>query len=230
MRLLTRKELNDSLKGNGADSIHLDPLLRPDQVGEVSVDLRLGYDFLVSVLTRSPAVELRSSPDSRYRGIQTFFQETRRTLGERFVLYPHQLVLGTTVEYLSLPPNIYTDIAVRSSYARLGIGVNTSLQPGWRGCVPLELFNHGNTPVELVVGSCVCQAKFFDIGDEVKYVREGARRKYFGSIRPVVSKAERDKDLARLARLEEKFHRDQVNLEAPLDDSPAQPSSSQATP
>src|SRR5688572_23914194 len=98
MRLLTRKELTESLQDPAADSIHLDPLLRPEQVGEVSIDLRLGYDFLVSVLTRSPAVELRSTPESRYRGVQTFFQETRRTLGERFVLYPHQLVLGTTVE------------------------------------------------------------------------------------------------------------------------------------
>jgi hypothetical protein len=94
MRLLTRKELVASLISDSTDSISLDPLLREDQVGEVSVDLRLGYDFLVSVLTRSPAVELKSSPGAKFRGIQTYFQETRRTLGERFVLYPHQLVLG----------------------------------------------------------------------------------------------------------------------------------------
>jgi dCTP deaminase len=120
-------------------------------------------------------------------------------------------VLATTVEYLSLPSNIYTDISVRSSYARLGIGVSTSLQPGWRGCVPLELFNHGNTPVELVVGSCVCQAKFFEIQSQVSYVREGAVRKYFGSIRPVVSRAERDKDLAVLARLADTLYEDPVD-------------------
>lgn len=177
MRLLTREELMASLAASGKDDIHLDPLLREDQIGEVTVDLRLGYDFLVSVLTRSPAVELRTSPDSKHRGIQTYFQETRRSLGDRFVLYPHQLVLGTTVEYLSLPSNIYTDIAVRSSYARLGLGVTTSLQPGWRGCVPLELFNHGNTPVELVVGSCVCQAKFFQINENMRYVGRASGRK-----------------------------------------------------
>jgi dCTP deaminase len=211
MRLLTHEELVASLASTDAESIHLDPLLRPDQVGQVTVDLRLGYDFLVSVLTRSPAVELRPTPESKFRGIQTYFQETRRTLGERFVLYPHQLVLATTVEYLSLPSRIYTDISVRSSYARLGIGVSTSLQPGWRGCVPLELFNHGNTPVELVVGSCICQAKFFEIQSQVSYIREGVARKYFGSIRPVVSRAERDKDLAVLARLADTFCQDVVD-------------------
>ena len=207
MRLLTREELNASLASEDADSIFLDPLLRADQVGEVTIDLRLGYDFLVSVLTRSPAVELNSTPESKYRGIQTYFQETRRTLGERFVLYPHQLVLGTTVEYLSLPPNIYTDVSVRSSYARLGIGISTSLQPGWRGCIPLELFNHGNTPVELVVGSCVCQARFFTFDGDAKYVRPEVRRKYYGSIRPVVSRAERDSDLAILSRVSDAFDR-----------------------
>jgi dCTP deaminase len=206
MRLLTRTELESSLASTDDESIHLDPLLRADQVGEVSIDLRLGYDFLVSVLTRSPAVELRHTPDAGFRGIQTYFQETRRSVGERFVLYPHQLVLGTTLEYLSLPSNVYADISVRSSYARLGIGITTSLQPGWRGCVPLELFNHGNTPVELVVGSCICQGKFFKIDGQASYVREDRSRKYFGSIRPVVSRAERDKDLSVLARLREGDH------------------------
>ena len=65
MRLLTRDELNASLAQAGGDNIHLDPLLRPDQVGAVSIDLRLGYDFLVSVLTRSPAIELRTSKAKR---------------------------------------------------------------------------------------------------------------------------------------------------------------------
>ncbi|WP_431099019.1 dCTP deaminase [Polaromonas aquatica] len=201
MRLLTRAELTQSLNDTAEDSIFLDPLLRENQVGAVSIDLRLGYDFLVSVLTRSPAVELVHEEEARRRGIQSYFQETRRSLGERFVLYPHQLVLSATVEYLSLPKNIYTDIVVRSSYARLGIGVSTSMQPGWRGCVPLELFNHGNTPVELIVGSCICQAKFFQIDGEETYVNSGSARKYFGSIRPTVSKAERDEDLKILSKL-----------------------------
>ena len=207
MRLLTCDELKVSLTSEEPDSIFLEPLLRPDQIGEVSIDLRLGYDFMVSVLTRSPAVELGSTASAKFRGIQTYFQETRRTLGERFVLYPHQLVLGTTLEYLSLPPNVYTDVMVRSSYARLGIGISTSLQPGWRGCIPLELFNHGNTPVELVVGSCVCQAKIFAFDGEARYVKPEVRRKYFGSIRPVVSRAERDGDLAILSRVSAAFGR-----------------------
>lgn len=201
MRLLTRNEILASLSDANQESLFLDPLLSTDQIGSISVDFRLGYDFTVSILTRRAAIEPHPADDVKKRGIQSYFQETRRRLGERFILYPHQVVLSTTVEFLSLPKNVYADIAIRSSYGRLGIGVSTSMQPGWRGTVPLELFNHGNTPVEMVVGSCVCQARFYEISEGAEYIGAGGLRKYFGSVRPAVSKADHDVELARLAAM-----------------------------
>lgn len=200
MHLLTRPDILRMLEDPGQDGLKLDPLLTKDQVGAVSVDLRLGYDFLVSVLTRSPAIEPHPSEYQKKRGIHSYFQETRRRLGERFVLYPHQVVLTTTVEYLSLPIDIYADVSIRSSYGRLGIGLSTMMQPGWRGAIPLEIFNHGNTPVEVVVGSCICQARFYKIDNEQEYVG-GGTRKYFGSVRPVVSRADKDIELDVLSRM-----------------------------
>ncbi|MDA8129628.1 MAG: dCTP deaminase [Betaproteobacteria bacterium] len=201
MRLLTRNEILASLSSGDPDSLFLDPVLSDDQIGSISVDLRLGYDFSVSILTRRAAIEPFPADNVKKRGIQSYFQETRRRLGERFVLYPHQVVLSTTVEFLALPKNIYADISIRSSYGRLGIGVSTSMQPGWRGTVPLELFNHGNTPIEMVVGSCVCQARFYEIDQAADYVGAGAGRKYYGTVRPAVSKADHDEELAHLDRM-----------------------------
>lgn len=54
MHLLARPELFRMLGEEGSESLGLDPLLTKDQVGAVSIDLRLGYDFLVSVLTHAP--------------------------------------------------------------------------------------------------------------------------------------------------------------------------------
>jgi dCTP deaminase len=202
MRLLTRTDLLASLANPDPDSLFLDPLLQEAQIGPVSVDLRLGYDFLVSILTRRPTIEPHPLENIKKRGIQSYFQETRRRLGERFILYPHQVVLSTTVEYLALPQNVYADVMVRSSYGRLGISVTTMMQPGWRGTVPLEIFNHGNTPVEMVVGSCICQARFFQIENQAEYVAERLDpRKYFGSMRPTVSKADHDGELSILSRM-----------------------------
>lgn len=201
MKLLTHDEILKLISDANPSSLFLDPLLAEDQVGSVTVDLRLGYDFLVSILTRKPAIEPCPWDDEKKRGIHSYFQETRRRIGERFVLYPHQVVLSTSIEFLSLPNNIFAEVSIRSSYSRLGVSISTTLQPGWKGTVPLELFNHGNSPVEMVVGSRVCQARFYQIDQEVEYVIPGSVRKYFGATRPAISRADKDKELELLTRI-----------------------------
>ncbi|MEP6943026.1 MAG: dCTP deaminase [Betaproteobacteria bacterium] len=141
----------------------------------------------MSVTTRRPSIDVGSAPD--HRPIGSYFQETRRDIGERFVLYAHQVVLTTSLEYVGLPDDCYADVSSRSSYNRLGVPLATWLQPGFRGCVPLELFNHGNTPVELVVGCRVCQLRLYKTAQQQQYLQAGSARKYFGDVRPKVSSA-----------------------------------------
>ena len=199
MRLLNKKEILKSLDSNKANTLFIDPLLDRDQVGEATVDLRLGYDFQVSILTRRPSINPSDQSDTQ-RSIESYFQETRRELGERFVVYPNQVVVTTTLEYVSLPTNVHADILTRSSYTRLGIHLSTMVQPAWRGCMSLELFNHGSTPIELVVGSRIVQIRLFESKKHREYLKPGAERKYHGDVRPTVSKADRDVELERLLR------------------------------
>lgn len=201
MKLLHDARIRELLNSPDPGSLFVDPLLEDSQIGAVSLDLRLGYDFLVSILTRKPSIETSIEPSQPHRAIGSYFQETRRELGEKFVLYPHQVVLCTTLEYVSLPDYVYADILSRSSYTRLGIPLNTMVQPGFRGCVPLELFNHGNSPVELVVGSRICQARLFEIETPVAYVGSARPRKYFGHVRPTVSGADMDSEMVKLRRI-----------------------------
>lgn len=205
MKLLDRCQINKLLESTEDNSLFLDPLVEGSQVGNVTIDLRLGYDFLVSILTRKPYIELGPKEDQFHRGVASYFQETRREIGDRFVLYPNQVVLTTTLEYISLPSNVYADILSRSSFTRLGIHINTMVQPGFRGCVPLELFNHGNNVIELVVGSRICQARLFEIDnpEETEYHRENKTnyRKYYGDVRPSVSKADLDEEVIFLSKL-----------------------------
>jgi dCTP deaminase len=204
MTLLTKDELWDSIRSADPNSIFIDPLLDEGQVDNVTVDFRLGYDFLVSILTRKPSIDLGAKADDQKRSILSYFQESRRELGDKFVLYPNQVVITNTLEYLSLPSNIYADVLSRSSITRLGIHINTMMQPGFRGCVPLELFNHGNSPVEVVVGSRICQLRFFRVSNKRDYLDDDGPRKYYVDVRPTVSKADQDKELARLVSLREK--------------------------
>lgn len=201
-RLLARKHIEASLDSKDGDSLFVEPLFDREQIGEVSLDLRLGYDFQVSILTRKPSID-PSDKTTRRRSIASYFQETRRDLGDRFVLYPNQVVVTTTLEYVSLPSNVYADILTRSSYSRLGIQMNTMVQPGWRGCMPLELCNHGSTPIEIVVGSRLVQVRLFEIDARSIYRDKERPRKYHANVRPTVSRARHDDDLERLVRASE---------------------------
>lgn len=202
MSLLTRTDLQARINTGHADQIYIDPLLSVDQIGSISVDLRLGCDFLVSVLNHKPSVSLH--PVDNLSGPETFFQAARRDLGDAFLIHPSQTVLATSLEYIGLPQDMYADIISRSSYHRLGISISSMFQPGFRGCISLELFNHSNVPVELVVGSRLVQARFFRNAQGEAYLQAGTRRKYIGNVRPTISMASHDTDLALLVNMSSK--------------------------
>lgn len=199
MSLLTKTELEARINAGDDTQIFIDPIMSDDQVGAVSVDLRLGYDFLVSVLNHKPSICLASSDSDA--GPETFFQSARRDLGDIFLIHPSQTVLATSLEYVGLPNDVYADVINRSSYNRLGVSILSMFQPGFRGCISLELFNHSNVPVELIVGSRIVQARFFKNASQEKYMRRGPRRKYLGNVRPTLSRAQLDSDLPQLVSL-----------------------------
>lgn len=203
MELLHKSEIERRLALDDEYAVRVDPLLDRGQIGEVTIDLRLGADFLVSIHTRRAYVSLNKAEEN-YRGVGSFFQATRRELGDRFVLYPHQMVLATTLEYVALPPDIYADVLTRSSYNRLGIHLASMVQPGFRGCFPLELFNHGNNPVELIVGSRLIQTRLFKTEMDAVYAAPDRRRKYYGDVRPKASRAADDQDLTILESVRER--------------------------
>jgi dCTP deaminase len=199
MSLLTRTEITARLNAGSADQIYLDPLMSEAQIGAVSVDLRLGCDFLVSVQNHKPSVQLH--PIDGHSGPEVFFQSARRDLGDVFLIHPSQTVLATSLEYVGLPNDVYADVISRSSYHRLGVNISSMFQPGFRGCISLELFNHSNVPVELIVGSRIVQVRFFKNESEEQYHQAGARRKYIGNVRPTISRAPLDEDLPALISL-----------------------------
>ena len=196
MQLLSGSEIRSRLAASGPRALSIDPLLDDNQVGEVTVDFRLGYDFLVSVTTRKPFLNVDPGGDG-FRSVASYFHTTRRDIGDTFLLYPGQVALSTTLEYVAVPDDCYLDLMARSSYARLGMPINVMVQPGYRGCIGVQLFNHGNSPLELVVGSRVFHARVFELDQRRTFVGQGGR-KYLGNVRPAVSRADEDPDLARL--------------------------------
>ena len=199
MSLLTKNELQKRINSGETNQIYVDPILSEQQIGAVTLDLRLGCDFLVSVLNQNASVALHP-PDNK-SGPESFFQSTRRDVGDTFLLHPSQTVLAATLEYVGLPDDVYADVMTRSSYHRMGVVVSSMFQPGFRGCLSIELSNHSNVPVELIVGGRLIQVRFFANNEEETYFQDGTRRKYIANVRPSASKASYDNDLLTLREI-----------------------------
>ncbi len=191
---LTRENIKELYKDN---SITIRPLLSESQFGEISLDLRLGTDFLVSFQGREAFID--ATGDTADRPISSFFQETKRLVGETILLHPHQTVLCSTLEYIKIPNDIFLVLSTRSSYSRLGLTVASIVQPGYCGCLSLELTNNNNNPIKIRVGSTIVQARFFKLENSTDYFN--TERKYSCQVRPMASKANSDKELLLLKSL-----------------------------
>lgn len=186
---LLKKEINKCLE----KTLFIRPLLEESQIGELTVDFRLGYDFLVSIQGREPFIDASHNHKETFRHTSNFFERTRRRPGENFLLHPGQTILGTSLEYVKLPSDVMMILNMRSSYSRLGLTISTIVQPGYCGCISIELTNANKNPINLTVGSRLFQARFLRVSRPINYFN--TERKYICSVRPQVSAISTDNDL-----------------------------------
>ena len=147
MSIISKEKINDSLISKAENSLTITPILDNEkQIGESTIDLRLGTKFEVDMRTRKPFFD----PLSDKRPIETFFQDTYRNFGEKFILYPQQLVLASTFEYVKLPNDLFGIVFTRSSWNRLGLNISSVLQSGYAGVINLELVNNSSNPIASV--------------------------------------------------------------------------------
>jgi len=135
-------------------TIKIDPQLDPTQIRQASVDLRLGNTFRVFKKAKKiiPILE-----NTDYKDF------TQEVVSDTFLLYPHDTILGVTMEKITLPGDIAAWIEGRSRFARLGLLIHISaglIQPGISNHQVLEITNLGPSMLELHAGEKVCQLVF----------------------------------------------------------------------
>lgn len=117
-----------------------------------------GYDARLADEFKVPA-EGKGVLDPKAVEAGTFVDVRAGTLD----LAPNTFVLGRTVEYFRIPPNVLTLCTGKSSYARCGVLVNvTPFEPGWEGHATLCIANVGPRPVCLYAGEGIAQVIFFE--------------------------------------------------------------------
>lgn len=151
-----------------------------------SIDCRLGNHFLTVESNHMSKITLDSKID--YRDIET----------ETFTIPPHTFVLATTMEYIELPANISAFVEGRSSIGRLGLFIQNAgwVDPGFKGCITLELYNANSLPIELKAGRRICQFVFAwnDYPADEPYGSNKHGGKYQGQRSTVGSRVFKDRD------------------------------------
>jgi len=84
---------------------------------------------------------------------------------KQIAIKPHQFLLGTSYEKITLPDNIVGQVSGRSSYARLGLFIHTCagyIDPGFSGEITFELYNCSNNPICIDIGDEIAQITFIE--------------------------------------------------------------------
>ncbi len=135
------------------------PLVDPDEsIGSCSVDVRLGGEFIIMKKQTFPVLDIRDVTELQQRMLQ-YHQKIRKDYRDPFVLHPRQLIIGSTLEYLSIPPGVMCYVSGKSSWGRMGLIIATAVKidTGFKGCVTLEIINEGEVPIVLYPGIPIAQ-------------------------------------------------------------------------
>jgi dCTP deaminase len=198
---LTKRDILSRLNrstNEGVDPIIVTPILDiEDQVGIAGIDVRLGKQFILFkhqlAGSFSPLKAINDLDD-----MSAYQEEMVFPLRKRIVLHPGQLIIGSTWEYVCVPPSLECQVEGRSSWARLGliVAAASTVEPGFKGMITLELSNTGTIPLELFPGLKVAQLVFHKCSETHKMSPdEEAKKKYQCSIGPGFSKLWKDKNL-----------------------------------
>ena len=133
MTVLSDRTIKEEL---AAGRLIIEPLDEAN-IQPASIDLQLDRVFRIFRVTRRPFVDVRQPMDDLTE-LVTIEDD------EPFIIQPGTFVLGSTLEYVTLPDDIVASVDGRSSLGRLGLLVHATagyVDPGWTGKLTLELSN-----------------------------------------------------------------------------------------
>ncbi|MBI3953423.1 MAG: dCTP deaminase [Chloroflexi bacterium] len=180
----------DILKELKAGRIIIEPLdssaLPDDAVQPASVDLRLGRKLRVFKQHTQGFIDVKQEMPHLTEMVE--IDEVTP-----FYLHPGEFALGVTWERVGLPTDIVGRLDGKSSLGRLGLVVHSTagfVDPGWQGCLTLELSNLSPLPITLYYGMKVSQISFMRLTSPAHHAY-GSKKlgsKYQGQDEPVPSR------------------------------------------
>jgi dCTP deaminase len=175
----------DIRKGMDAGRIGIEPF-DPADVQPSSVDLHCDRYFRTFHNARYPFIDVKKPMDELTELIDVKEDEA-------FILHPGEFVLGSTLEYVTLPDDLVARLEGKSSLGRLGLLIHSTagyVDPGFEGHLTLELSNVANLPITIYPGMKIGQISFFTLTSAADnpYGSKGIGSKYQGQRGPTPSR------------------------------------------
>ena len=181
--ILSDRDIRKALKEGKIKVTPTDGL--DDRIGPDGIDLRLGHTFLVFERNKQPYIDSR-----RRETAKGATRQIEMKAGEPFIIHPHEMVLATTIERITICNELLGRLEGRSSLGRLGIIVHSTasiFHPGWDGTATMELGNLGVMPVALYPRMRICAFTFERMSSPVERPYGSGKNKYQGQSGPLPS-------------------------------------------
>lgn len=217
------------LPEDDAQRLVVSPIVGTGQVGSTTIDLRLGTEWEAMRAYRFGAIDPGADTQDVEDLLQASVEEFRLTAGQQhgLVLHPGELLLALTLEYLSLPYDLWGQLEGRSTWARQGLQVHATagmVDCGFSGYLTLELQNTARVPMVLYPGLRVAQMAFFPIRHTAHAYSEKTSASYSGQTRARSAWAKQEEHRWRNAYVRQEQQREQQRKQIPGRSETPQPS------
>lgn len=171
MSVLSRSAILEALK---EEDLVVSPILKKEQIGMTSIDLRMGTVVMMARAGAQSHVDPVMYDDNEgHDALKEKYQKHERfeiPFHHPFLLHPGALALVPTLEWVVLPHYLQGVVTARSSWAREGLSIATAnfVNPGYKGIITLELANLGEIPIRLYPGLRIAQIAFYDLSVDRK--------------------------------------------------------------
>lgn len=169
MSIITKHDIIARIKGG---SIAFKPNLDTFQLQEHSVDLRLGFTFMVPKMWHMTGKGRESLDITHFdKRNEDYFDVVELEQGQYFDLLPQEYILVSTLESMKVPKDLMAVLYPRSSTNRKGLSLDLTgiVDAGYEGQLILPIRNNTRSQtVRLYPGERLCQVVFEELKTEVE--------------------------------------------------------------
>jgi len=173
MSVLTKKEILEKINNN---EIGFEPALDKFQINSHSVDLRIGFTFMLHknwklVKEGRVASNLSSVED---QGSNRNLEVIELEEGQYFDLLPGEHITVSSLEVVKIPNDLMAVLYPRSSVTRRGVSVDLTgiIDAGYQGPLIIPIKNNTNQIARLYPGERFCQLVFQSLNNKIDEIRK----------------------------------------------------------